>query len=64
VFSTCPKWFEEKRMYHRDLRGKLVKQMDDLISSSRYGYMMLRHARTMSVLPMRRVANSQGLRNW
>lgn len=64
VFSSCPKWFEEKRMYHRDLRGKLVKQMDDLISSSRYAYMMLRHARTMSVLPARRLGGRAGLRNW
>lgn len=44
VFSTCPQWMEEKRMYHRE-EGKIVKLDDDLISSSRYAYMMLRHAR-------------------
>jgi len=64
VFSTCAKWLEEKRMYHRDQRGKLVKQMDDLISASRYAYMMLRHARTVSVLPARRAPAAAGLRNW
>lgn len=44
VFSTCPLWLEEARMYHRD-EGKLVKIDDDLISASRYAMMMLRHAR-------------------
>jgi phage terminase large subunit-like protein len=43
VFSTCPQWFEEYRMYHRK-DGKIVKLRDDLISSTRYGIMMLRYA--------------------
>jgi phage terminase large subunit-like protein len=42
VFSTCPKWFEEYRQYHRDEKGKIVKLMDDLISASRYAMMMAR----------------------
>ena len=46
VFSTCPLWMEEKRMYHRD-EGKIIKIDDDLISASRYATMMLRHARTL-----------------
>jgi hypothetical protein len=43
VFSTCPGWFNEFRMYHRE-EGKIVKLMDDIISSSRYAHMMRRFA--------------------
>lgn len=45
VFSTCGDWFEEFRLYHR-LEGKIVKERDDLMSASRVGLMMLRHADT------------------
>lgn len=48
VFRTCPLWMEEKRLYHRKKndQGKIaiVALRDDLISSSRYGLMMIRHA--------------------
>lgn len=64
VFSTCKKWFQEKAMYHRDEKGRLVKLQDDLISASRYASMMLRHARTKSVLPARRMLQVVGARNW
>lgn len=43
VFSTCQSWLSERRLYHRK-DGKIVKVMDDVISASRYAYMMLRHA--------------------
>jgi len=46
VFKTCRHWMEEKRMYHRDLNMKIVKYADDVISASRYAYMMRRHAIT------------------
>lgn len=46
VFSTCPKWLEEYRQYHRDEKGKIVKLMDDLISASRYAMMMIRFGKT------------------
>ena len=46
VFSTCQKWLGERRMYHRK-DGKIVKERDDVISASRYAYMMLRFARPM-----------------
>ena len=36
-------WFEEFRLYHRE-DGKIVKVGDDLMSATRYGLMMLRHA--------------------
>lgn len=43
VFSNLNDWFEEFRLYHR-LDGKLVKERDDLMSCTRVGVMMLRHA--------------------
>jgi len=48
VFDTCQSWLEERRMYHR-ADGKIVKQRDDLISSSRYALMMKRSARVRPV---------------
>src|SRR5574340_39067 len=63
VFSTCKHSLEEKRMYHRDNNGKLVKLADDVISASCYAYMMRRHARTISVrAPQHRIL--VGARNW
>lgn len=44
VFRTCSMWMGEKRLYHRK-DGKLVKLMDDLLSSTRYAIMMKRFAR-------------------
>lgn len=45
VFSHLEEWFEEFRIYHRK-EGMIVKENDDLLSSSRYAYMMRRHAIT------------------
>lgn len=45
VFRTCPRWLEERRIYHRK-NGMVVKLQDDTISASRYGMMMLRFAKT------------------
>ena len=36
-------WWEEFRLYHRD-NGKVVKEFDDLMSATRYAWMMRRHA--------------------
>ena len=44
VFSHLEEWFEEFRLYHRK-DGKIVKEFDDVISASRYAYMMKRFAR-------------------
>lgn len=49
VFATEVDWFAEKRGYHRKaqkngLEVKIVKLRDDLLSATRYGIMMLRHA--------------------
>lgn len=48
VFNTLAEWFEEKRLYHRDDKGKIVKLRDDLLSATRYGYMMRRFAVPMA----------------
>ena len=42
VFSTCTKWFDERRLYHR-LDGKVVKKEDDLMDATRGGVMSLRN---------------------
>ncbi len=43
VFRHLTEWFEEFRLYHRKA-GKIVKEMDDLMSATRYGIMCLRFA--------------------
>jgi len=43
VFSTCPEWFEEFRLYHRK-DGVIVKLRDDVLAATRYALMMKRHA--------------------
>lgn len=40
VFSTCVKWLEEQRLYHRK-DGKIFKEEDDLMDATRYAIMML-----------------------
>lgn len=45
VFRGLDQWFEEKRLYHRK-DGLLVKIRDDIISATRYAFMMRRYART------------------
>ena len=62
VFSTLGDWFEEKRIYHRK-DGLVVKERDDLMSATRYGYMSRRFAITEPVV-VRRQSASRGLRNW
>lgn len=61
VFRTCPLWMEEKRLYHRkkNEQGKIaiVALRDDLISSSRYGLMMIRHAEVSKRTAMPQVEN-------
>lgn len=45
VFRHLDEWFQEFRLYHRK-DGKVVKEMDDLMSATRYAIMMLRFADT------------------
>ena len=37
VFSSLLDWFEEFRLFHRK-DGKVVKEGDDLLAATRYGY--------------------------
>ena len=64
VFRTCATFLKEKRMYHRDLKGKIVRMHEDLICAVRYAHMMKRHFRTMSVLPKKTANLGLGMRNW
>lgn len=50
VFSNLSEWFDEKRLYHRDDHGNIVKERDDLLSATRYAYMMSRNALTMGII--------------
>lgn len=45
VFKHLSGWFEEKLNYHRDENGHIVKVADDLLSATRYAYMMRRYAK-------------------
>jgi phage terminase large subunit-like protein len=47
VYSTCPDWFAEYRLYHRK-DGKIVALDDDLMSATRYAHQMLRFAQKVS----------------
>lgn len=49
VFAHLEPWLEEFRLYHRK-DGKIVKEFDDCISSSRYAYMMRRFAKVPSTV--------------
>jgi hypothetical protein len=61
VFSNLGAWLEEFRLYHREA-GRIVKMHDDLISASRYAYMMRRFA---SVKPRRRTEREpRGEHGW
>jgi phage terminase large subunit-like protein len=48
VFSNLDDWFQEFRLYHRK-DGKVVKEMDDLMSATRYALMMKRKAKVRPV---------------
>jgi phage terminase large subunit-like protein len=63
VFKTCQKFLQERRSYHRDQHGKVVKINDDVISAARYGLMSLRHARTRPVRKVRKDVVA-GVSNW
>lgn len=52
VFSHCAEWFEEYRLYHRK-DGEIVKQNDDLMSSTRVALMAKRIGRAVLYVPER-----------
>lgn len=45
VFAGLTEWFDEFRLYHRK-NGQVVKLQDDVMSATRYGYVMRRYAIT------------------
>lgn len=59
VFGHLEEWFEEFRLYHRK-DGLIVKENDDLISASRYGYMMRRFAKVKPVQERERPRSNFG----
>lgn len=46
VFATCTQWLDEYRDYQRDESGRVIDEKDDVLSASRYAYMMRRFAKT------------------
>lgn len=54
VFRTLTGWVDEFRLYHR-VDGLIQKIKDDRLSASRYGIMMLRHAK---IAPKARAASN------
>lgn len=64
VFAHLSEWFEEFNTYHRK-DGLIVKESDDLLSATRYGIMMRRHAVVQNkvaqnVAQIRRPNSTQG----
>ena len=59
VFDTCLLWFEEFRAFHRK-DGLLVAKDEDLISATRYAYMMRRYARTDAETLRRKMRHMDG----
>jgi len=62
VFNHLSDWFEEKRMYHRK-DGQVVKERDDLMAATRYGYQSQRFAEREVIRRPRRKA-ARGMTNW
>ena len=56
VFRNLTEWFEEKNMYHRDDKMQVVKERDDILSATRYAFIMRRYARAHpgKVAPVKR----------
>jgi phage terminase large subunit-like protein len=48
VFSNLSQWFEEKRLYHR-AKGVIVAERDDILSATRYAFVMRHKARTRTI---------------
>lgn len=64
VFEHLADWFEEFNLYHRK-DGLIVKLNDDLMSATRYGMMMKRHAivQTKKIAPPRFESIGHSARN-
>ena len=47
VFRGCNEFLRERRLYHRDEKGRIVKENDDVLDAVRYGVQSLRFARAL-----------------
>ena len=45
VFRHLNEWWEEFRLYHRE-EGEIVAERDDIMSATRYAFVMRRFAKT------------------
>jgi len=54
IFSNLRRWFEEFNLYHRDDKGRVVKQNDHLMDASRY-LVMTPEAWTVEAMSMRNI---------
>lgn len=63
VFGHLNDWFEEFRLYHRK-DGLIVKLGDDLMSATRYGVMMRRHAVLQNIVVKSNNAARTGGGTW
>lgn len=63
VFKHLLDWFSEFHLYHRE-EGKIIKEFDDLISSTRYAIMMIRFAQVLSVSETEYVDDYVGDGGW
>lgn len=63
VFSSCELFWKEYTLYHRE-NGKIVKKLNDVLDSARYGWIMRRYAR--SKYESQNIASqiSSGKQNW
>lgn len=62
VFKGLDDWFSEFRLYHRK-DGLIVKLQDDLLSATRYAYVMKRYAATPPD-PQKQAADPRRNYNW
>ncbi len=58
VFSSCPEWFEEFRLYHRNKDGLIHKVKDDFMSATRIGIMALRFAKPVKLIAQQLAATA------
>lgn len=54
IFSTCKGLLNEIRLYHRDEKGKIVKENDHYVDATRYMVMGIGNAKTEPVVVRRR----------
>ncbi len=63
VFAHLNDWFEEFRLFHRK-DGLIVKVGDDLMSATRYGLMMRRHAIVQNTTAKSQTLRTPGPQGW